>query len=190
MQQYFKAAILISAGLFSTGCMNPKRPALHDFGLTSPTQIANKPLITVDAPTWFWDNRIRYRLLYSAPTRVRFYGLDLWVASPPELIEQHLLNSAKTLPYPLVIHLLDFEQQFDNPNKARVVVRFSVEAHPTDNQHKIGEQLFSLEQVTKTPDAVGAVEGFSALIRQATDKIQDWSMTLNRDYGRKSTPNL
>lgn len=165
------------AVLFNSGCSNPpKRTALHDFGLIAPQQQATtKPSISVDAPTWLWDNRIRYRLLYAAPTQVRFYGLDLWIASPPELFEQYLRHNGNTVPYSLVIQLLDFEQQFDSPNQARVILRFSVDAYSEDRQQKLGTQLFSLEMPTKTPDAAGAIVGFTTLVEQAAVKIQRWT---------------
>jgi cholesterol transport system auxiliary component len=166
--------------LFITGCsISPKQPVLHDFG--SPIQASaykngqgNKPSITVDAPTWLWDNRIRYRLLYSSPTQVGFYALDLWIAPPPELFEQLLISSGKNRNYSLVIRLQEFEQQFDSHDRARVVLRFSVEAHAEGNNKKVGTQEFYLERPTATPDAAGAVSGFVKLTQQAADRIQDW----------------
>ncbi len=184
MNKHTLAGWIMVGILFSTGCTNaPKRTALHDFGLdiSTPIQQNNapiKPTVTVNAPTWLWDNRIRYRLLYSAPTQVRFYGLDLWIASPPELFEQHLLNAGSSIKYPLVIRLLDFEQQFDSPKQARVVLRFSVDAYSVDHQHKLGTQLFKLELPTKTPNAAGTIAGFTALVGQSVGKIQDWVVGL------------
>jgi cholesterol transport system auxiliary component len=130
--------------------------------------------VSVGAPTWLWDNRIRYRLLYETPTQVRFYGLDMWIAPPPELFEQMLVSSIKTLNYSLNIQLLEFEQQFDASDRARVVLRFSVDAYSGDNKQKIGTQEFHLEQSTKTPDAAGAVSGFTDLTQQAVGRIQNW----------------
>ena len=172
--------LLFSTLMFSIGCsISPRQPALHDFGLpvsnsTNKNERGNKPVIRVDAPTWLWDNRIRYRLLYSSPTQVGFYALDLWIASPPELFEQFLISSGKIQNYyALIIRLQDFEQQFDAPGRARVVLRFSVEAH-SDNNKKIGTQEFYLERPSTTPNAAGAVSGFADLNRQATDSIQVW----------------
>ena len=130
--------------------------------------------VTVGAPTWLWDNRIRYRLLYVAPTLVRFYGLDMWIASPPELFEQMLVSHLKTLNYSLNIQLLEFEQQFDASDRARVVLGFSVDVYSGDNKQKIATQEFRLEQATKTPDAAGAVSGFTDLAKQAAGRIQNW----------------
>jgi len=171
---------LFCAVLFCSGCsVSPKQPVLHDFG--KPIQASdykidqwNKPSITVDAPTWLWDNRIRYRLLYSSPTQVGFYALDLWIAPPPELFEQLLISSGKNRNYSLVIRLQEFEQQFDFHDRARVVLRFSVEAHAEGNNKEIDTQEFYLERPTATPDAAGAVSGFVKLTQQAAERIQDW----------------
>jgi cholesterol transport system auxiliary component len=158
----------------SVGCSVPvKLPALHDFGLpvvAAPQQ--GRALITVNAPTWLWDNRIRYRLLFASPSQVRFYGLDRWIASPPELFEQLLSSSGKAQNYVLIVRLQDFEQQFDAPDRARVLLRFSVEAY--SNNTKIGIQEFHLQQPTKTPDAAGAIRGFADLAGQAGEKIESW----------------
>jgi cholesterol transport system auxiliary component len=169
---------------FGVGCsVTAKQPALHDFGLpvasstTAPSMESyqDKSSINVNAPTWLWDNRIRYRLLFTSPSQIRFYGLDRWIASPPELLEQLLNVSCKVKDYAVIIRLHDFEQQFDTPDQARVVIRFSVEAYSTtNNKQKIGTQEFYLQQPTKTPDAAGAISGFTDLAQQAAKRIQDW----------------
>jgi len=161
--------------LISAACsVTDKQPAVHDFGSPVSGKAQGRASITVNAPTWLWDNRIRYRLLFASPSQVRFYGLDRWIASPPELLEQLLTFSGKAQDYALIIRLQDFEQQFDAPDRARVVLRFSVDAYAADNTQKIGTQEFHLEQVTKTPDAAGAISGFTDLTQQATGKIQGW----------------
>jgi cholesterol transport system auxiliary component len=162
--------------LISAACsVADKQPAVHDFGLpmAAPTQ-QGRATITVNAPTWLWDNRIRYRLLFSSSSQVRFYGLDRWIASPPELLEQLLNFSGKIQGYNLVIRLQDFEQQFDASDRARVVLRFSAEAYSIGNNQAIATKEFYLEQSTKTPDAMGAISGFTYLAQQAAGKIQDW----------------
>ncbi|MDO9423347.1 MAG: hypothetical protein Q7T40_04065 [Methylobacter sp.] len=167
---------LLIGGLvcFSVGCsVTTQQPALHDFGL--PVSVApqqGRTLISVNAPTWLWDNRIRYRLLFASPSQLRFYGLDRWIASPPELFEQLLSSSGKTQNYVLIVKLQNFEQQFDAPDRARVVLRFSVEAYSDNN--RIGTQEFYLQQPTKTPDAAGAIRGFTDLAQQADERIQGW----------------
>ena len=172
--------LLFSTVLSGIGCsISSKQPAMHDFGLpvsisTYKSKRGNNPVINADAPTWLWEDRIRYRLLYASPTRVGFYTLDLWVAPPPELFEQLLISSGKIQNYSLIIWLHDFEQQFDAPNRARVILRFSVEAYSGDPSKKVNSQEFCLERPTTTPDAAGAVSGFNNLTRQAADRVQVW----------------
>lgn len=161
--------------LLSAGCsVTAEQPSLHDFGLPASTAIhQGRASVNINAPTWLWDNRIRYRLLFAEPSQVRYYGLDRWIASPPELFEQFLIFSGKAKDYALIIRLQDFEQQFDAPDRARVVLRFSVEAYDA-NSKKIGAQEFYLQQLTKSPDAAGAISGFTDLAHQAAEKIQAW----------------
>jgi len=170
--------------LVSTACSVHSEPvAWHDFGLpvsVSGFKSAAKQDLRVDAPEWLQDNRIRYRLLYASPTQVRFYTLDRWVAAPPELFEQQLFASGKLLGHRLIIRLLDFEQQFDAPDNARAVLRFSVEAYSADDTPLI-TQVMQLEQPTLTPDAKGAVNSLAHLVQQAVDRIQVFLSGLSAD---------
>ncbi|MCK9622713.1 MAG: hypothetical protein M0R47_19530 [Methylobacter sp.] len=170
--RYFLIAWLVFLGM---GCsVNTRQPALHDFGRVESTPAhQDKASVNVNAPTWLWDNRIRYRLLYSSPSQIRFYGLDRWIASPPELFEQLLALKSAVRDYALLIRLQDFEQQFDAPDRARVVLRFSVEAYSDKNQ-KVDTQEFYLQQATKTPDAAGAINGFTDLAHEANEKVVAW----------------
>lgn len=161
---------------FSAACsVTAKQPALHDFGLSAPAAMQQgRVAISVNAPTWLWDNRIRYRLLFSSPSQVRFYGLDRWIASPPELFEQFLTSSGIARDYALIVKLHDFEQQFDGPERARVVLGFSVEAYSAADKQKLGTREFHLQQPTKTADAAGAISGFTELVQQAAEGIRGW----------------
>lgn len=169
--------------LLGAACtMNPAPvPALHDFGLPGAAPGLNediKPDIAVDAPTWLWDTRIHYRLLYATPSRIRTYMLDRWIASPPELFQQQLLVSSKTRNYPLVIRLLNFEQQFASPEHATVVLRFVAHVYSADHKRLLASKEFALQQATQTADAAGAVEGFTSLAQQAVDTIGAWLAAL------------
>lgn len=159
--------------------------AVHDFAYpysnTPPetTALLQQSPVTVEAPNWLIDNRIRYRLLYATPTQVRFYSLDRWIAPPSELFEQLLNNNGKLWPTSVNIRLQVFEQQFDAPNQAKVAIHFTAIAMPDDNKHQAHKRDFRLQLPCTTPDAKGAVTSFNMLTRQAVDKIQVWLMESN-----------
>lgn len=161
-----------------TGCtLTPSQPALHDFG-TGPSQSGNRtatrPDITVEAPKWLQDNRIHYRLLYAEPTQVRFYTLDRWLAPPSELLEQQLKSGGLNPRSPLTVRLLDFEQQFEAPQKAKVLMRFAIEAYTPDRQVMTQSREFRFEQVCATPDAKGAVNALAKLSVKSVGQIRSW----------------
>ncbi len=176
---YKKQLLIVWLIMISSACsITTKQIALHDFGRFTRTQ--GKMSIDVNAPSWLWDNRIRYRLLYATPSEIKFYGLDRWIAAPPELFEQLLAFKGKAQDCIVRLYLQDFEQQFDAPDRSRVILHFSVEAYAVKD--KLDTQEFYLETVTKTPDAAGAISGFTDLVQQANEKIQPWLMEIvNRE---------
>lgn len=164
--------------------IRPKASALHDLGYAhgdngvteTITQADSTPPITVESPKWLEDSRIHYRLLFSAPTQVRSYAMDRWIASPPELFEQLLKNSRCEWQTPLIIELTVFEQQFDTTTSARVVMHFTVTTTPNANNGHSRKQEFKLQRACATADANGAVNAFAELTRQAIEQIQSWLM--------------
>jgi cholesterol transport system auxiliary component len=175
MKHLFIALTIILCSCSTTS----KNPAQHDFGLaTSASTRLDKPAINVTMPQWLWNDCIHYRLLYSAPTQLSCYTLDEWIAPPPELFKQ-LLSSKINTQHRLTIELIEFEQQFDSSTSARVIMAMQVTVYAPHSEKELTHQNFRLEQVT-TPNAAGAVAGFSNLTRQATDKIQHWLMGLNK----------
>ena len=176
LQPALKGLLLL---LLESACvMTPKQTILHDFGPAPRGDHGVTPEISVDAPTWLWDHRIRYRLLYHSPTRIGFYALDQWIAPPPELFQQQLIAFCEISGYSLRIRLLDFEQQFDAPGKSHVLINFSVVAF-TPGTHQISaSREFRLDQATNTPDASGAISGFRSLVKQANELINKWLLTV------------
>ncbi len=182
--------VLLTLIVSSCSILPESQPsAVHDFGypytntpsetITIPQPLSQQSPITVEAAKWLIDSRIRYRLLYATPTQVRFYALDRWIAPPSELFEQLLNNSEKQWPSPTIIKLQIFEQQFDSPRKAKVIMQFTATRMPDDNQHKTRTREFNLQLLCPTPDAKGAITGFNLLARQAVDKVQAWAMEAN-----------
>jgi len=155
---------------------NPGLPLSHDLGPVT-EQHADGVAVTLDAPVWLWDERIRYRLLYEDATVIRYYNLDRWEAPLPALLERHLtINSEK--PFTVQIQLTQFEQQFETLNQARVVLSLTVSVFAVKDYRLIAKRSFNLSQNTVLPDAAGAIAGFITLTEQAKTGIQAWLKTL------------
>ena len=86
-------------------------PVSHDLGPMA-ISTAQDTAVTLDAPVWLWDERIRYRLLYEDATVIRHYNLDRWEAPLPVLLERRLTLNGNQ-PFMVQINLTQFEQQFE-----------------------------------------------------------------------------
>ena len=151
-------------------------PVRHDLGPIA-TSAAQDAAVTLNAPVWLWDERIRYRLLYEDATVIRHYNLDRWEAPLPALLERRLTINGKR-PSTVRINLTQFEQQFETSNKARVVMSLLVSALAARDYRLIANRSFNLSQNTVSPDAAGAIAGFVKLTEQAKADIQAWLETL------------
>lgn len=178
-----KYRLICVAAVLIQGCAETVQvPSLHDFGIIKvPIQSRQESAsaeINVVAPKWLSDTRIRYRLLHAQPTRVRFYNLDQWIAPPPELLKLHLASEHLDPNYSLSVHLLNFEQQFEAPGSASVLLQFSADVFAADSKKKLAAREFVLRSGKVSPDAEGAVEGFAELAKQASHQIQTWLLNL------------
>lgn len=168
-----KLIIIVLAIMLASCSTSVKQPAQHDFGVIASVGKTGHSDISVTTPQWLWNECIHYRLVYSSPSQLGCYSLDQWIAPPPELFKQLLTRNINTQ-HRLVIELNEFEQQFDSSSSARVVMSVQVTAYKTQSEKPIATQEFHLQQASATPDAAGAVAGFSRLTRQASEKIQQW----------------
>jgi len=151
-------------------------PVRHDLGPIA-ISAAQDTAVTLDAPVWLWDERIRYRLLYEDATAIRHYNLDRWEAPVPALLERRLTMNGKR-PFTVHINLTQFEQQFETVNQARVVMSLTVSVFAASDYRLITNRSFNLSQNTVSPDAAGAIAGFVTLTEQAKTDIQAWLETL------------
>jgi cholesterol transport system auxiliary component len=149
----------------------------HDLGPMA-ISTAQGTAVTLDAPVWLWDERIRYRLLYEDATVIRHYNLDRWEAPLPVLLERRLTLNGNQ-PFVVQIKLTQFEQQFETLNQARVVMSLMVSVFAARDYRLIGNRSFNLSQNTVSPDAAGAIVGFVKLTDQAKADLQAWLQTLS-----------
>jgi cholesterol transport system auxiliary component len=163
----------------------PERPsvvALHDFGPSekfissgsSGSEATAWSTVSVEAPEWLQNKYIRYRLLYVDPTRVRFYAQDHWLAAPSAMLAQRLSPAGGGNGLRLKIQLLEFEQVFDGPQTARVILAFHASVQPPVSEEVIGNKVFSLSLPSPTADAAGAVTASAKLIEDAVNSLQTW----------------
>jgi cholesterol transport system auxiliary component len=151
-------------------------PVRHDLGPIA-ISTAQGTAVTLEAPVWLWDERIRYRLLYADATVIRYYNLDRWEAPLPVLLERRLTLNGNQ-PFVVQIKLMQFEQQFETSNRARVVMSVIVSTFAARDYRPIANRSFDLSQNTVSPDAAGAIAGFVTLTEQAKAEIQAWLETL------------
>ncbi|MCI0655089.1 MAG: PqiC family protein [Methylococcaceae bacterium] len=179
---------LLAIGLIisvSSCSLFPERPsslALHDFGSSEKftasqsggSEASAWSTVSVEAPEWLQNENIRYRLLYIDPTRVRFYAQDRWLASPPAMLAQRLSVTNGTHGWRLKIRLLEFEQIFDGPQRARVILAFRASVQPPTGEEIVADKLFNLSLPSPTPDAAGAVTASAKLVDEAVHSLQTW----------------
>lgn len=180
-----KTPFWILIGLIASGCqLLPDRApsqAVHDFGPTH-GQVGSLAVpwshVSVDAPDWLQDPSIRYRLLYSQPTQVRFYSQARWIAPPPELLANRLGVARADSGVDLKIALQSFEQVFDRPRQSSVVLQIHAQAVEIQSLRLLGSRGFRWTQAAQSGDARGAVAAFSDLLYLARSDLSVWVHSL------------
>lgn len=194
MNSNTRVAVLAIALMLTASACNlfpdrPSSPALHDFGSSekfTSSQSGDSDATTwltvaVEAPEWLQNENIRYRLLYADPTRVRFYAQDRWLASPSAMLAQRLSLASGRHGWRLKISLLKFEQVFDDPQKARVILVFSASVQRPGSEEIVNKKVFSLSLPSPTADAAGAVFASAILVDDAISSLQIWCTELPAD---------
>lgn len=181
MKRIIYRVLVISLLSIATACTMGSKPAMpvsHDLG---PIGIpdANSITLTLSAPVWLWNERIRYRLLYKDPTAIHYYNLDRWEAPLPALLERRLKVSGQQQALTLQIQLTQFEQQFETINNAHVVMAFTASVFLGDSNSLLAKRSFILSQQTVSADAKGAIAGFVVLAEQANKEMILWLKSLS-----------
>jgi cholesterol transport system auxiliary component len=188
MNRLLWAGLVLTVAFMSGCAAESTSMAFHDFGpaeeiFPSATN-ASQPLITVDAPTWLWDNRLRYRLLHRMPTQIGYYRLDQWVAAPPELLQQWFAANAKGGDYLLALELMNFEQRFQSSSEAYVVMSLKATVFSTNYKKKGGDKDFYWRYPCPSPNADGAIMAFRRLLKQVDSDLNAWLAPLTLEFKR------
>ncbi len=182
MRRFTKNILAIIVSLTVTACSVGSKlgsPVNHDLGPNT-ERTTESIILTLDAPVWLWDERIRYRLLYDDATIIRYYHRDRWETSLPSLLERQL-TIHWTQPITLQIQLTQFEQQFEATDNSHVLMSLAVSAFTSNDYQLLGRKSFRLSQKTVSPDAAGAIAGFVTLTEKAKNDIQVWLGTLSKN---------
>lgn len=169
MKRIALVALVVMVSACSLFPKQPAPPSLHDFGPAA----GGGEAVTVDAPEWLRDERMRYRLLYADPTQVRFYAHERWLASPPALLGQRLAVARDGQAWRLHVRLTDFEQIFDTPASARVVLRLKAVADQPDGPIRL-EKSFDFSRPCPSADVAGAVAAFAEAVDEAASVLKVW----------------
>ena len=181
MKRIIYRVLVISLLSMATACTIGSKPAMpvsHDLGPIGMPGADTIP-ITLSAPVWLWNERLRYRLLYKDATAIHYYNLNHWEAPLPALLERRLKVTGQQQALKLQIQLTQFEQQFETINNAHVVMSFTVSAFSGDSNSLLAKRSFTLSQPTVSADAEGAIAGFVVLTEQANKEISVWLESLS-----------
>ena len=182
MNRFSHYSLWLAVWLLLSSCSllpsRPASPALHDFGVTGSPARESAPAawasVKVAAPEWLQTENIRYRLLYADPTHVHFYSQDRWIAPPPALLAQRLSLDSGSQGDSLKIELMEFEQVFDGPQQARVILAFRATAYQPGAEAVYAEKLFRFSRPTASADAQGAVTATHDVVEEAVKSAEVW----------------
>jgi cholesterol transport system auxiliary component len=130
--------------------------------------------VTVTAPQWLQNENIRYRQPYADPTRVGFYTQDRWLAAPAAMLAQRLTLFNGKPGWRLKITLLEFEQVFETPQTARMILVFRATAQSPSSEDIAADTVFNLSMPAASADAQGAVSAAALLVAEAVNALQKW----------------
>lgn len=186
--------------LLLTGCqILPERPPpamLHDLGRASarPFDSTNALLqqtsLDVQAPDWLDDGNIHYRMPYRDATLLQSYQQDRWAAPPSHLLAERLrqqlgigqkgLNNQGPPRKRLTLELLEFTQQFDSPDQARVVLWARLRLFDGVQRQLLGSTDLHLETACASADAQGALQAFALISDQLVERSADWIAAVSK----------
>lgn len=191
-----RAAFALVGGALLPGCTLPTPQtsvaAAYDFGPQREKRQA-RDLIkgvllipAVNAPTWLEGTGIVYRLLYEDGARPRVYALSRWVAPPADMLTDRVRDRFADVAravvtsgygaredYVLRLELDNFSQQFEAPDKSRIVLRARATLVSGSQRTLIAQREFAVERAAEA-NAPGAVKALSEASSAFIDDLVNW----------------
>jgi cholesterol transport system auxiliary component len=166
--------------------------AAYDFG-PQPEKRQTRDLVkgvllipSVNAPIWLEGTGIVYRLLYEDGARPRVYSMSRWVASPADMLTERVRDRFADVAravvtagygaredYVLRVELDNFSQQFDAPDRSRIVLRARATLVSGSQRTLIAQREFAAERAAE-PNAPGAVKALSEATDAFIDDLVKW----------------
>lgn len=190
--------ILIIGLSLLVGCSfssnKPTSLALYDLGLKPVSEVQVAPvdvsimMTEITAPIWLTSPAMQYRLAYHDPARTYHYAHSRWVTAPAKLLTRRIQDDLSQLTrkgvissqeglksdYALHIELEEFTQVFDQPQSSRAMIRLRANLVARATRQLISQQKFSVEKMTPTADAAGAVATLIQLSDQVSLELMQW----------------
>lgn len=214
--KYPLSASLFAMLLVLQGCTTIRPPAentvVREYSLSSlqdpvqPARPARFPLVllvsTAEAPSWFENPALYYRLAYRDGRVLQPYAKSRWVGPAAELLTQRLhaylasqgLFNAVLGPedgarvdYALRVTLEDFSQVFQSPGSSVGQVRARLTLVHLADQRVIGQRVFQQEVPAPSADARGGVIALDQASARLVEEVSVWLADLGPDMLRRST---
>lgn len=143
----------------------------------------------VDAPTWLEGRNMYYQFLYSEQDRVLAYSQSRWLASPPTMLANLLVNqlsganlwrvvvgpsSNVSSDYMLHVHLTEFQQVFKTSKRSYGILAARASLVDGKTDAVVAEKVFRFEVAARSPDAQGGAEALSKASGELAAAVARW----------------
>lgn len=146
-------------------------------------------VVAVDAPDWLNSRDMYYRLDYSNRNRISAYSRSRWLASPPamltNLLVDHLSGSglwgavlgpgSGVFPdYSLHLHLTAFQQVFKSPERSYGIVAARASLIDGHRDLVVAQTNFRFQVAARTGDAQGGAAALNKASDELVGAVESW----------------
>lgn len=204
---------LLATTLLIQGCATIRPPAettmVREYSLSSLQPFARPPgqarfpvvllVATAEAPSWFQNPSLYYRLAYRDGRVLQPYAKSRWVGPAAELLTQRLHASLAAsglfkavlgpedgarVDYALRVTLEDFSQVFNSPDASVGHVRVRLTLVSLTDQRVVAQRVFEQEVPAPSADARGGVIALDQASAKLVEAVDDWLMHVGPDPHR------
>lgn len=204
---------LLATTCLIQGCTSIRPPAeatmVREYSLSGlqpparPTGQKRFPVVllvsTAEAPSWFQNPSLYYRLAYRDGRVLQPYARSRWVGPAAELLTQRLHaylaasglfkavigpEDGARVDYALRVTLEDFSQVFQSPDTSAGHVRARLTLVELASQRVVAQQVFEQEVQAPSADARGGVIALDQASARLVEAVNGWLARLGPDQLR------